>query len=87
MADFNADSGTLHVRKSKANKDKHIILTDDGRDFFADLAVGRKKQTCSSAKNGGPAIRMPLSRRLASGRGSTRRFRFTFCATPMRATR
>ena len=43
VADFNQDSGTLHVRKSKANRDRHIVLTDDGREFFADLAAGHKK--------------------------------------------
>jgi integrase len=43
VADFNADSGTLHVRKSKTNKDKHIILTEEGQEFFAGLAAGRKK--------------------------------------------
>jgi integrase len=42
VADFNPDSGTLHVRKSKANKDRHIVLTDDGREFFAGLVLGRK---------------------------------------------
>lgn len=43
VGDFNPDSGTLHVRNSKSNKDKHIVLTDDGREFFAGLAAGRKK--------------------------------------------
>jgi integrase len=43
VADFNADSGTLHVRKSKTNKDKHIILTEEGQEFFAGLVAGRKK--------------------------------------------
>jgi integrase len=39
VADFNAASGTVHIRKSKPNKDRHIVLTDDGREFFASLAV------------------------------------------------
>jgi integrase len=34
VVDFNPDSGTLHVRKSKAHKDRHIVLTDDGRELF-----------------------------------------------------
>jgi Phage integrase family len=42
VVDFNPDSGTLHVRKSKAHKDRHIVLTDDGREFFASLVAGRK---------------------------------------------
>jgi integrase len=40
VADFNADSGTLHIRKTKTNKDRHIVLTDEGRGFFSQLATG-----------------------------------------------
>jgi len=39
--DFNADAGTLHIRKTKTHKDRHIILTDEGVDFFSQLAAGR----------------------------------------------
>jgi integrase len=39
--DYNPDSGTIHIRKSKSGKERHIILTDDGREFFAQLASGR----------------------------------------------
>jgi integrase len=43
VKDFDPDAGTLHVRKSKTNRDKHIILTlDEGVPFFASLAAGRK---------------------------------------------
>jgi integrase len=38
---FNPDSGTLDIRFSKSGKSKHIILTEDGQDFFADLVAGR----------------------------------------------
>ena len=41
VRDFNRDAGTLHVRKSKTNKDRHILLTQQGRDFFAGLVVGK----------------------------------------------
>jgi integrase len=41
VADFNRDAGTLHIRKSKAHKDRHIILNDEGREFFAGLVAGR----------------------------------------------
>jgi integrase len=41
VADFNIDSGTLHIRKSKTHKDRHIVLTDEGREFFGQLAAGR----------------------------------------------
>ena len=40
VADFNSDSGTLHIRKTKTNKDRHIVLTDEGREFFTQLAAG-----------------------------------------------
>jgi integrase len=39
--DFNPDTGTLHIRKSKTGKERHVILTDDGISFFADLALGQ----------------------------------------------
>jgi integrase len=39
--DYNRDSGTIHIRKSKSGKERHIILTDDGREFFAQLVAGR----------------------------------------------
>jgi integrase len=39
--DFNRDSGTIHVRKSKSGKERHIILSDDGREFFSELTAGR----------------------------------------------
>lgn len=41
VADFNLDSGTLAVRQSKSGKPRHVVLTDEGRDFFASLAAGR----------------------------------------------
>ena len=41
VSDFNADSGTLHIRKTKTHKDRHIVLSDEGRSFFSQLAAGR----------------------------------------------
>src|SRR5262245_57874809 len=41
VGDYNPDSGTLHIRKSKTGRERHVILTDDGRAFFDGLAVGR----------------------------------------------
>src|SRR5262249_2912756 len=38
--DYNPDSGTIHIRKSKSGKERHIILTDDGREFFAQRVAG-----------------------------------------------
>ena len=39
--DFNSDSGTVHIRKSKTGKERHIILTEDGAEYFAGLATGQ----------------------------------------------
>jgi integrase len=39
--DYNPDSGTVHIARSKSGKDRHIILTDDGRGFFHQLVAGR----------------------------------------------
>jgi len=39
--DFNSDGGTLWVRTSKSGKPRHVVLTQEGRDFVAGLAAGR----------------------------------------------
>jgi integrase len=39
--DFNADSGTLAIRQSKSGKARHVVLTDEGRAFFAQMTAGR----------------------------------------------
>jgi integrase len=39
-ADFNADSGTIHVRTSKSGKGRHIVLNDEGTALFKSLAAG-----------------------------------------------
>jgi integrase len=45
VVDFNADSGTLAIRKSKSAKARHIILTEDGQAFFAAQCAGRAGNT------------------------------------------
>jgi integrase len=40
-SDFNPDSGTIHVRTSKAGKPRHIVLNDEGVTFFKSLVRGR----------------------------------------------
>ncbi len=32
--DFNADAGTVGIRKPKTGKPRHVILTPEGADFF-----------------------------------------------------
>jgi integrase len=39
--DFNADSGTLHIRQSKSGKDRHVVLADEGIALFGRLTAGR----------------------------------------------
>jgi integrase len=40
-ADFNPDSGTIHVRTSKSGKGRHIVLNDEGVALFKSLAAGK----------------------------------------------
>lgn len=39
--DFNPDAGTIRVRTSKSDKPRHVVLTQEGRDFIAALTAGR----------------------------------------------
>jgi integrase len=41
VADFNQDSGTVHVRQSKSSKARHVVLNDEGREFFALQGAGK----------------------------------------------
>ena len=58
--DFNADAGTLHIRKSKTHKDRHIVLTDEGREFFQQLAAGRPSSALLLGKEWKPSWQAPL---------------------------
>jgi integrase len=40
-ADFNADAGVVTISHSKAGKPRHVVLTDEGRWFFAALTAGK----------------------------------------------
>ena len=41
VEDYNPDSGTLHIRLSKSGDSRHVILTEDGQDFFGQIVAGR----------------------------------------------
>jgi integrase len=41
VADFNADAGTVAIRRSKTGAPRHVVLTDEGAAFFAQVAAGR----------------------------------------------
>jgi integrase len=39
--DFNPDAGTIHIRRGKSGKGRHIVLSDEGAYFFAQITAGR----------------------------------------------
>lgn len=41
IADFNADAGVVTIRESKAGKPRHVVLTDEGQQFFTTLTAGK----------------------------------------------
>jgi integrase len=54
-SDFNADSGTIHVRTSKSGKGRHIVVNDEGAALFKSLAAGKSRDTVLLIKaNGSP---------------------------------
>jgi integrase len=55
VSDFNPDSGTIAVRQSKSGKPRHIVLTDDGAEFFRTLTAGRPGSEFMFVKDGGDA--------------------------------
>jgi integrase len=51
--DFNPDSGTVQVRTSKSGKPRHVVLTQEGRDFLAKLVAGRPGSARLFLRNNG----------------------------------
>ena len=41
VVDFNADSGTLHVRFTKNDRPRHVALTEEAQAFFKRLTLGQ----------------------------------------------
>jgi integrase len=41
IRDFNPDSATLAIWQSKSGKPRHVVLADEGAQFFAQLCAGR----------------------------------------------
>jgi integrase len=39
--DFNSDAGTVRVRQAKSGRPRHVVLTQEGRDFAAHRAAGK----------------------------------------------
>jgi integrase len=42
VSDFDKTSGTVHIRKSKAARQRRVVLTSAGTSFFSDLCAGRQ---------------------------------------------
>jgi integrase len=55
VGDFNADSGTVAIRQSKAGKARHVVVTEEGVAFFRQLCAGRAaRETLLVKANGSP---------------------------------
>ena len=55
VVDFNRDSGTVAIRQSKSGKPRHIVLTDDGAEFFLSITAGRRGDEPLFQKDDGQA--------------------------------
>jgi integrase len=54
VEDFQPDSQTVRVRKSKSGKPRHIVLTDEGVRFFSAVAAGRAGNDLLFTHNSAP---------------------------------
>ena len=53
VSDFDPAAGTLSIRKTKTNRARHVVLTEEGAAFFATLTVGRSREApILTRKNG-----------------------------------
>lgn len=43
VADFDADAESLAIRSSKSGKGRHVVLTDEGKEFFEQVAAGKTR--------------------------------------------
>lgn len=53
--DFNSDVGKVHVRESKSGKDRHVVLSAAGVQFFKTLTAGRDGSELMFVKADGEA--------------------------------
>jgi integrase len=65
-ADFNPDSGTIHIRTSKSGKPRHVVLTEEGVALLKNLTAGRPGNTPILLKDdGGRWLKSHQSRPMA----------------------
>jgi integrase len=85
-SDFNADSGTVHVRTSQSGKGRHIVLGDEGVAVVKSFAVGKSGEgACSqgaTVRRGPSHFRPDRWPKPVSARKLNLRFRFTFSDIP-----
>ena len=53
--DFEPDSDTLYIATSKSGKPRHIVLTDEGSEFFTQVTAGRPKDEIAFKRSTGGA--------------------------------
>ena len=71
--DFNPDAGTVRVRTSKSGKPRHVVLTQEGRDFVVRLAVGKSGTARLFVRtNGKPWAKSEQQRPLAAACAAAR---------------
>ena len=54
VEDFDPDAGTIFIRTSKSGRPRHAYLTDEGRQFFARLTLGKRRADLTFLRNGRP---------------------------------
>ena len=52
-SDFNSDSGTIQIGRSKSGKARHIVLTDEGKAFFKQATAGKSSSDITFLKSSG----------------------------------
>jgi integrase len=63
-ADFNSDNGSLHIRRSKSGKERHIHLTDEAVELFSELCAGKLGDDLILRRADGSAWRASNQQRL-----------------------
>jgi integrase len=53
VQDFNAEAGTIAIRRSKSGKARHVVLTDEGATFLTRLCAGRAGHELMLRHDGG----------------------------------
>jgi integrase len=83
--DFNISAGTVTIRTSKTGQGRHVVLTDEGVQFFKALTLGRLGAALMlSRPNAGPPKR-PIGKAVREAAQNDDRWRKSFQVRPMKA--